>query len=74
MNGAPFVNAVPYAPMPRELADSDPSIDHRRYWPTVRNRASSNLEKDSSIECRIANWCLDVATTRAMNFSDFSLL
>jgi hypothetical protein len=46
VNGAPFVNGVAQAPMPRELADSDPSIDQRRYWPTVRNSAVS-LKRNS---------------------------
>jgi hypothetical protein len=37
VNGAPFVNGVDQAPMPRELADSEQTVDQRRYWPTVRN-------------------------------------
>ena len=36
-NGAPVANGVDHPSMPRELADSEPTVDQRRYWPTVRN-------------------------------------
>jgi hypothetical protein len=31
VNGTPFINGVAQAPMPRELADSEQTIDKRRY-------------------------------------------
>jgi hypothetical protein len=38
-----LANGVTYPSMLKELADSDPSIDQRRYWPRVWNIARPSL-------------------------------